>query len=72
MDDFERGVRFVLEHAEMYKRGVGDPVTQFGDYELTMEARPAASLTKGSAEQRERRVQAMLHVAPIGRMPKPE
>ncbi len=63
MTEFERGIRFVLERHETYTKGDGPVVTQFGDYQLTMIESPAAKLLKGSAEHRERRVQAMLALA---------
>jgi hypothetical protein len=63
MDDFERGVRYVIEHIETYTLGTGPEALQFGDYVMSMEPRPASALLPGSAEHRERRVQAMLTIA---------
>jgi hypothetical protein len=62
MTEFERGVRFVIERFERYSRGNGPDVTQFGDYQMTMVECPSSHLTKGSADHRERRIQAMLHL----------
>jgi hypothetical protein len=61
--EFERGVRFVVESDECYSKGTGDAVTQFGDYQMSMEHRPASSYLKNSAEHREKRIQAMLALA---------
>ncbi len=63
MDEFERGVRYAVESIETYTKSVGPPVTQFGDYQMTMVTQPASALLPGSAEHRERRIQAMLALA---------
>ena len=60
MTEFERGVRFVLERTEAYTKADGPAVTQFGDYQMTMVETPAKDLLQGSADLRERRVQAIL------------
>ena len=64
--DFERGVRFVLERSETYTLGtVASPALQFGDYTFAMVPKPANELLPGSAEHREKRVQAMLACAAL-------
>lgn len=64
MDEFERGVRFVIERIETYKRESGHQTTQFGDYQLSMRERgPDEKLLPKSAAHQERRVQAILHCA---------
>jgi hypothetical protein len=63
MDDFERGVRYVLEHIETYTLGTGPEALQFGDYVMSMAPWPGSGLLRGSAEHLERRVQAILTLA---------
>lgn len=61
MTEFERGVRFAMTRYQTYRMGVGDPVTQFGEYQMTME--PMEKIAPDSAEFRERTIKAVLHLA---------
>lgn len=63
-DGFETGVRFVIQRIERYTKGTGDPITQFGDYQMTMYERNSDErLMKGSTDHQEKRIQAIIALA---------
>lgn len=57
---FEQGVRFVMEHSEIYTQKSGPDITQFGRFQMTMPIKSLSEMLEGSRDHLERRIQAVL------------